>query len=131
MAPLIVGLMLAGCLFLWVGVPLGWLWIGSQIQASASLGTALAVTMVGAITTIIVLVSGLSWLNNKHAELRQARRSGQHAGAPGHAADGDEEAPSGALEPMIVGSAAIVLVGFAIWFFFFAGTSPVPLNLGY
>ena len=58
----LVLLMLAGCLFLWVGVPLGWLWIGSQVQGSASLGTALMVTMVGIIATIVavVIVLGLA-----------------------------------------------------------------------
>ena len=52
----LVLLMLVGCLFLWVGVPLGWLWIGSQVQGSASLGTALMVTMVGIVVSIIALV---------------------------------------------------------------------------
>ena len=49
----LVMLMLVGCLFLWIGVPIGWLWIGSQVQGSASLGTALMVTMVGIVVTII------------------------------------------------------------------------------
>ena len=44
---LLVALMLVGCFALWIGVPLGWLWVGSQIQGSASLGTALVVTWSG------------------------------------------------------------------------------------
>ena len=47
----LVLIMLAGCLFLWIGVPLGWLWIGSQVQGSASLGTAMLVTMLGITAT--------------------------------------------------------------------------------
>ena len=50
---LLVALMLLGCLFLWVGVPLGWLWIGSQVQGSASLGAALMLTMFGVIVTVV------------------------------------------------------------------------------
>jgi uncharacterized membrane protein YbhN (UPF0104 family) len=114
---LLVALMLAGCLFLWIGVPLGWLWIGSQVQGTASLGTALAITMVGVISTIVTLSLGLSWLNHKHAELRETRDlpNSRH----------------GALEPMLVASAGIAAVLFAVWFFGFAGASPVPLNIGY
>jgi uncharacterized membrane protein YbhN (UPF0104 family) len=113
---LLVALMLAGCIALWVGVPLGWLWIGSQIQGSASLGTALAITMVGVITTVVVLAGALSWLNRKHAELREARNLPSSSG--------------GALEPILVTSAGIAALGFAIWFFGFSGASPVPINAG-
>ena len=41
-AGLVVAIMIIGSLVLWVGTPLLWLWIGSQIQgATASLGAAL------------------------------------------------------------------------------------------
>ena len=56
--------MLGGGLVLWVGVPVGWLYIGSQIQASTgSLGTAMAAMMIGAIVSILVIVAMLGWLN--------------------------------------------------------------------
>jgi uncharacterized membrane protein YbhN (UPF0104 family) len=112
----LVLLMLAGCLLLWVGVPLGWLWIGSQVQASASLGTALLVTMAGILVSIFVLVAGLSWLNRRHADLMEARGM---------------TVRSSALEVILVSSAGIAVVGFGIWFFLFAGTSPLPLNVGF
>ena len=70
----LVLLMLVGCLFLWVGVPLGWLWIGSQVQSSASLGTAMIVTMLGITTTIFAVVIVLSWLNRRHAEIQERRK---------------------------------------------------------
>ncbi len=112
----LVVLMIAGCLFLWVGVPLGWLWIGSQVQGSASLGTALIVTMAGIVVTIFVVITVLGWLNNRHAELRE-RRSGSRGGLS-------------ALEVIMVSSAGVAVVGFGIWFFGFSGTSPLPLNIG-
>jgi hypothetical protein len=112
----LVLLMLAGCLFLWVGVPLGWLWIGSQVQSSASLGTALMVTMLGILVSIVVLVAGLSWLNRWHAELLERR---------------NRPLRSSALEVILVSSAGLAIVGFGIWFFGFAGASPLPLNIGF
>jgi uncharacterized membrane protein len=95
----LVLLMLAGCLCLWIGVPLGWLWIGSQVQSSASLGTALIVTMVGITVSIVFLVFVLSWLNRWHAELLERR---------------NRPLRSSALEVMLVSSAGIAVVGFGI-----------------
>lgn len=114
---LLVGAMLLGALVLWAGVPAGWLWIGSQLQNSTGVGTAIMVTMVGAIVTIVALVPLLVWVNRKHVELREAR--GLPAG--GHTA----------LEVIMVATAAVAVLGFGVWFFGFSGTSPVPLNLGY
>jgi len=126
---LITLVMFAGCVVMWVGVPLAWLWIGSQLQSSASLGTGLAVAMIGSIATIIGVVYVLSWLDRQHAELRHRRMLAE--GTVEVDEDGDEEEPRGVLEPMLVGSAAVAVLLFGIWFFGFAGASPVPLNIGY
>ena len=114
---LLVLAMLAGSLFLWIGVPLGWLWIGSQVQGSAPLGTALMVTMVGILITVFVVVAILGWLNRRHAALQELRNRpvGRYS----------------ALEVIFVSSAGIAVVGFVIWFFGFAGASPLPLNIGF
>jgi heme/copper-type cytochrome/quinol oxidase subunit 2 len=113
----LIALMLLGCLFIWVGAPLLWLWIGSQVEASASVGTALMVAMLGAIATILLVAPLLVWLNRKHVELREARHQ--------------PIARTSALEVMLVVSAAIAVVGFSIWFFGFSGSSPIPLNVSY
>ncbi len=112
----LVLLMLAGCLLLWVGVPLGWLWIGSQVQGSASLGTALMVTMGGILISIMILVMILGRFNRLHARVNEAR---------------DRPASASALEVILVSSAGLAIVGFGIWFFGFAGASPLPLNIGF
>jgi hypothetical protein len=113
---LLVLLMLAGCLLLWIGVPLGWLWIGSQIEGSSSLGTALAVTMTGVIVSVVAVVAGLAWINRLHARVREARNL--------------PASNQTALETMLVASAAIALVLFFVWFFLLAGASPIPINVG-
>jgi uncharacterized membrane protein YbhN (UPF0104 family) len=112
----LVFLMVVGCLFLWIGVPIGWLWIGSQVQGSASLGTALMVTMAGIVVSITALVFVLGWLNRQHVELNERHQR------PGR---------SSALEVILVSSAGLAVVGFAVWFFLFAGASPMPLNISF
>ena len=122
-------LIFCGCLFMWVGVPILWLWIGSQVEGATDLGIALATSMAGSIATIILLAWALSWLNRRHIEWKVRR---DPAAAAEWDREGDDERPAGGvLEPMVVASAALAVVLFAAWFLFFAGASPVPLNIGY
>ncbi len=108
--------MFIGSLVLWIGTPLLWLWIGSQIQgATASLGTALGAMFLGVVATIAFLASILSKLSNVYRANCQARGLGD----PGHVV----------LEGVLVVSAGFTLAAFAVWFFFFAGTSPVPIGI--
>jgi heme/copper-type cytochrome/quinol oxidase subunit 2 len=114
---ILILIMLGGGLVLWVGVPVGWLYIGSQIQASTgSLGAAMAAMMIGAIVTILVIVAALGWLNRKHQELREARGLDDHGQT--------------ALEAVMTVSAGLALLGFGAWFFLFSGSSPLPTGIG-
>jgi len=110
---LLTGVIMVGAsLLLWVGVPAGWLWIGSQVQGSTgSVGTAIAVMLVGAIVSIVALAWVLGRLNRVHEDLRAKRSGGTPTGAP-------------LLEVVLVVTAAVALVGFAIWFFVLAGPGP-------
>jgi hypothetical protein len=104
-------IMVGASLLLWIGVPAGWLWIGSQVQGSTgSVGTAIAVMLVGVIVSIIALAYLLGKLNRMHERLRE-RRGVEATGPP-------------LLEVVLVVTAAIALVGFAIWFFVFTGPGP-------
>jgi hypothetical protein len=104
-------IMVGASLLLWIGVPAGWLWIGSQIQGSTgNVGTAIAVMLIGAIVSIIALAWVLGRLNRVHEHLREARGA-------------DSSGPP-LLEVVLVVTAAVTLVGFAIWFFVFAGPGP-------
>ena len=110
-------MMLGAGLVLWIGVPLGWLYVGSQIQgATDSLGTAMFVMMLGVIVSIALIVPALVWLNRKHLELREARGLDSHGAT--------------ALEAMMTVSAVIAVIAFVIWFFVIAGPGPslAPTN---
>ena len=114
---ILIVIMLGGGLVLWVGVPVGWLYIGSQIQSSTgSLGTAMAAMMIGAIVSILLIVSVLGWLNRVHQDLREARGLDDHGQT--------------ALEAVMTVSAGLALFGFGAWFFLFSGSSPLPTGLG-
>ena len=101
---------------LWVGAPALWLWVGGRVQgASGSVGAAIGVALVGFVITVLLFVPLLGWLGRRHAEARAAR--------------GLDDLGRAALEGVVVVSAAIAAVAFAIWFLFFAGAEPIPLGL--
>lgn len=111
-------IMLLGGVVLWVGIPVGWLYLGSLVEGrTRSLGAALAVIMLGVLVSIAVLVTFLGWLNRKHAELRAAR--------------GLEDRGATALEAVLTISAGIAVVGFGAWFLLISGSSPLPTGLGF
>ena len=93
---------------MWVGVPGGWLYIGSQIKASSgSLGLALAVMGIGALATVVGLVKILGSLNHSWLESYEELNDRKPLRSP--------------LEPILVISAFLALAVFGIWFAFFAG----------
>jgi hypothetical protein len=115
-AIVLLSIMILGSIVLWVGTPLLWLWIGSQVQGhTQSLGDALAVAFVGVVISIVLLASVLSRLSDVYRANCLAR--GRHD--PGHVV----------LEAVLVVSAAITMSAFAVWFFFFAGAAPAPIGI--
>src|SRR6476619_6822850 len=73
-AGLTLVIMVGASLFLWIGVPVAWLWIGSQVQGeTGSLGLAILVMMVGAIVSIVGIAWLLGQLGHAHNRLREAR----------------------------------------------------------
>jgi hypothetical protein len=115
-AALVLLIMFIGSLVLWIGTPLLWLWVGSQIQgATTSLGTALGVSFIGVVATIMLLAGVLAKLSNVYQANRRAR--------------GLDDTGHYVLETVLVVSAGITLAAFVVWFFFFAGASPVPVGI--
>jgi hypothetical protein len=116
-AILVVLIMIIGSLVLWVGAPLLWLWIGSQIEgATSSIGASIGAAFLGAVVTIVVVAGILSKLSNVYRANQRARGLDD----PGHFV----------LEVVLVVSAGIALVAFVIWFFFLAGAEPLPVGIG-
>src|SRR5439155_8693219 len=73
-AVLVLLIMFIGSLVLWIGTPLLWLWIGSQIEgATSSLGTALGLSFIGVVATIALLAALLAKLSDVYQANRRAR----------------------------------------------------------
>ncbi len=113
---LVLLIMFTGSLVLWVGAPLAWLWIGSQIEgATNSLSAALGIMFVGVVLTISLIAVLLAKLSNTYRANRRARGLED----PGHVV----------LEGVLVVSAGLTITVFVVWFLLFAGASPVPLGI--
>lgn len=109
-------MMFGASLFMWVGIPIGWLWIGSQIEgATQSLGAAVAAMAIGVVGTILLAIPVLGWLSDRYRAIRVAR--------------GQEDTGHFALEVMLVLSSGTAIVAFLLWFFVFAGSEPVPVGI--
>ena len=112
-AVLLVAIMFTGSLVLWLGTPLLWLWVGAQIEgATESVSGALAAMFIGVTLSVLALAVLLVKLSAVYRANRRAR------GLP--------DAGNVVLESVLVVSAAVTLVAFAVWFVFLAGASPVP-----
>jgi bacteriorhodopsin len=108
---LVLLMMLCAGLVLWIGVPIGWLYVGSQVQsATDSIGAAIFVMLLGVVVSIVAVVPLLGWLNRKHTELRAARGLDTHGQT--------------ALEAVMTVSVLVAVVAFVVWFFIIVGPGP-------
>ena len=115
-AVLVLAIMVIGSLVLWLGTPLLWLWIGSQIESSTdSLGAAIGATFLGAVLTIVLVAAILARLSNVYRANCVARGMPD----PGHFV----------LEMVLVVSAGLSIAAFAVWFFFLSGAEPLPVGI--
>jgi hypothetical protein len=98
---------------LWIGTPLLWLWVGSQVQgATQSLGTAFAAAFAGAVATVIALAWVLAKLSDVYRENRRSR--------------GRNDTGHVVLEAVLVVSAGLTVAAFLVWFFLPRGRTRFP-----
>lgn len=114
-AALLLVMMFAGSLGLWVGVPVLWFWVAGQVQgATDSLGAAVGVALLGIVVSVVLAMPLLHWLARMHNAAREARGLENLGWAP--------------LEGVMAVSATLAIAAFVVWFFFFAGAEPLPIN---
>jgi hypothetical protein len=122
----LIALMAVGSIFLWIGIPVGWLWIGSQVQSDsgqASFGLYLGI-LLGIIVSMVAMGKLLSSLNGVYGRLTGSEvvrvRMPWHRSLRGE----EEGRPTRqVLDVVMVISVMTAGFGFLIWFLFFAGSS--------
>ena len=98
------------CLSLFGPQPLGWLWIGSQVDYLTGYVTAgIATIMVGCLASLMLTMALAKRID--HAWKLVRRAAGHHQ-------------ERGALERIFVASVGVALVLFTVWFLFVEGPGP-------
>ena len=122
----LIAVMAVGSILLWIGIPVGWLWIGSQIQSDsgqASFGLYLGI-LLGIIVSMVVVGKLLWSLNGVYGRLTGSEvvrvRMPWHRSMRG---EQEGRQPRQILDVVMVFSVATAGFAFLIWFLFFAGSS--------
>jgi hypothetical protein len=127
-AAVLIVLMSVAALFLWVGIPLGWLWIGSQLVDSSqpSMGPYMVVA-VGIVASVVVDAVILSRLNRTYQRVTDTD-GGVRLQLPWmKSMRGERESgrQTTVLDIILVGSVTLAGLTMFLWWIFLAG-SPLP-----
>ena len=118
--------MSVAALLLWVGIPIGWLWIGSQLVSSSqpSMGP-YAVVAIGIIASVVIDAMILSRLNRTYQRVTETDGQVrlQLPWMKSMRGERDSGRPRSVLDVVMVWSVALALLCFGVWFFAFAGSS--------
>ena len=123
---LLIGLMAVGSVLLWIGVPVGWLYLASQLTDSSqpTMGPYVLV-LVGIPATMIAMGKGLAALDRTYGRVTRAA-PGARVQSPWHRSlrgDRRPARPRSVLDVVMVWSVSLAVIAFGIWFFVFAGSS--------
>jgi hypothetical protein len=121
----LVALMAVGSVVMWLGVPLGLLYLASRLADTpkASMGPYLLI-IVGLPIGMAVVGKGLGWLNRVHIRVTGAEVDEYRPGwTRSMRGERRVERRGGVLDRVMVVSVAVAALAFAVWFFGFAGSS--------
>ena len=123
----LIALMAVLSVTLWLGIPIGWLWIGSQLQqGSQATGFGpYVVVLAGTIASIVVVAKLLAALNRTYGRLAGVNptvrvRMPWHRSMRG---EDDSRHERSVLDVVMVTSVSAATLALTVWFFFFAGSS--------
>jgi hypothetical protein len=123
---LLIALMAAGSVLLWIGIPVGWLYLASQLTDSSqpSMGPYVLV-LVGIPATMIAMGKALAVLDRAYGRVAGTAQRGRVQSPWHRSLRGDRRPARGrsVLDVVMVASVALAVVCFAVWFFLFAGSS--------
>ncbi len=123
---LLIAVMAIGSILMWLVIPAGWLWVGSQLQqgATPTLGPYLLV-LAGIPVSMVIVGKTLAQLDRVHATVtgkqsRQRVHLPWHKSMRGERGSGHERT---VLDVVMIASVSLALLAFGVWFFAFAGSS--------
>jgi hypothetical protein len=124
----LVALMAIGSVLMWIGVPLGLVYIASKVSGSSSptLGPILLV-LIGLPIGFAIVGKCLGWLDRRHQAITR-QGDGSRRTAPwmkSMRGDAEDRHRGGVLDKVMIISVAVALLLFGVWFFGFAGSSLV------
>jgi hypothetical protein len=124
---LLIALMAVGSILLWLGIPIGWVYLASQIVSSSqpSMGPYLLV-IAGIGVSIAVVGKGLAVLDRTYGRVVRGTEQLGPRQLPWHRSlrgERDAHAPLTVLGTVMIWSVSIAAIAFGIWFFGFAGSS--------
>jgi hypothetical protein len=127
-AVVLIVAMSVAALFLWVGIPIGWLWIGSQLVSSSqpSMGP-YAVVAIGIIASVVIDAMLLSRLNRTYQRVTETDGQVRLQLPWMKSMRGEREAPrqTTVLDIILVGSVTLAGLAMLLWWVLLAG-SPLP-----
>jgi hypothetical protein len=123
---LLILLMAVGSVLLWIGIPVGWLYLVSQLVDSSqpSMGPYVLV-LVGIPATMIAMGKVLAILDRAYGRVTRAAPQAR-VPMPWHRSLRGDRSPArthSVLDVVMVASVALAVLCFAVWFFLFAGSS--------
>jgi len=125
----LIALMAVLSVTLWLGIPIGWLWIGSQLQTGSQatgFGPYLIV-LAGIVVSVVAVAKVLAALNRAYGRLAGVEAT-VRVRMPWHRSmrgEDDSRHDHSVLDVVMVISVSGAALALTIWFFFFAG-SPLP-----
>ena len=127
-AAFLIVAMSVAALLLWVGIPIGWLWIGSQLVSSSqpSMGP-YAVVAIGIIASVVIDAMILSRLNRTYQRVTGTDGQVRLQLPWMKSMRGERESgrSTSVLDIILVGSVTLAGLSMLLWWVFLAG-SPLP-----
>ena len=127
-AAFLIVAMSVAALFLWVGIPIGWLWIGSQLVSSSqpSMGP-YAVVAIGIVASVVIDAMILSRLNQTYQRVTGTDGQVRLQLPWMKSMRGERESgrSTSVLDIILVGSVTLAGLTMFLWWVFLAG-SPLP-----
>jgi hypothetical protein len=123
---LLIALMAIGSVLLWLGIPIGWLYIVSRLVKSSqpSMGP-YVLLIVGIPASMIVVGKALSKLNRVYGDVMGTTSTARVRSPWMKSMRGERDSgrQRTVLDAVMVWSVALALLCFGVWFFAFAGSS--------